>query len=446
MPDRNAIHAYIEENKDRFIEELREYCRNPAYAHDGTGIPEVPEMTAEMLRRRGVEAQVLPTTGNPIVFGEIKGEADRSLLLYGHYDVLPPGPLEDWKYEPFSAAIDDGKIFCRGVSDHRGSLVSRIQAIEAIRAVTGGSMPITVRFVVEGEEELGSKNLNAAVTQYWDRLKSDASLYSGWWRDEQDRPRMNCGMRGSLGLKLTAYGARTDMHGSYSTLVPNPVNLLCRATASMIDADNNPAVDGFYDSVMPLSPADEEALKALPFNAEKFAERFGVARVNGGLTGIDAARRHVFGATINVGRWDISGGTGVVPAKASVTVRFGLIPNQQPDEIVEKVKAHLAARGMGEVQVEVTNPPNKPARVPMESHIVEAVRDAAAYVYGKPPILMPLSSGSGPRWVFVEKGCPMVADPGVGWSGSGDHGPNENIRIADYIQGIHVAAEIFMRF
>jgi acetylornithine deacetylase/succinyl-diaminopimelate desuccinylase-like protein len=446
MIDAIKVHAYIEAHKDRFVAELQEFCRHPAYAHDGTGIPEVPERTAAMMRSRGIEAEVLPTVGNPIVIGKIEGRSRGALLLYSHYDVLPPGPAGDWKHDPFGAVIDDGKIFCRGVSDHRGSLVSRIQAVEAVRAVSGGNFPATLRFVIEGEEELGSRNLNASVTQYWDRLTSEAGLYSGWWRDEQDRPRMNCGMRGSLRLKLAASGARTDMHTSYSTLVPNPINTLCRAVATMVDADNTPAIDGFGEHIAPLTPADEEALRAIPFDAAKFAERFGVSRLNGGVQGLDAIRRHVFTPVINIGRWEISGGGGVVPATASVQVTLGLVPQQQPDDILEKARIHLARRGFHDIQVDLAAAANKPARVPMDSHIVGVVRDAATAVYGRPPIVMPLSSGSGPRWVFVEKGCAMVADPGVGWSGSSDHAPNENIRVADYIQGIHVAAEIFMRY
>jgi len=446
MSDNQKVNEYIEAHKDRFVEELRDYCRHPAYAHDGTGIPEVPELTAEMLRRRGVEASVVPSPGNPIVIGEIKGRADRSLLLYSHYDVLPPGPADRWKHDPFGAEIDDGKIYCRGVSDHRGSLVSRVQAVEAVRAVSGGRMPVTVRFVIEGEEELGSKNLHAAVTQYWDRLRSDAGLYSGWWRDEQDRVRMNCGMRGSLRLRLSAAGARTDMHTSYSTLVPNPVNALCRAIASMIDGDNNPTIDGFADAIAPLDAADEAALRAIPFDAGKFAERFGAPHLNGSVQGLDAIRRHVFAPVINTGRWELSGSTGVVPARASADVSIGLVPNQTPEDVVEKVAAHLRRRGMADVRVEVATPPNRPARVPLDAPIVACVRDAATAVYGHPPILMPLSSGSGPRWIFVEKGCAMIADPGVGWSGSSDHAPDENIRVADYVQGVHVMAEIYQRF
>jgi len=275
VSDRPDVHDYIEAHQDEFVEELREYCRHPAYAHDGTGIPEVPQLTAALMRRRGVEAEVVRSPGNPIVIGEITGRAERSLLLYSHYDVLPPGPADQWQHDPFGAQIDDGKIYCRGVSDHRGSLVSRVQAVEAVRAVSGGSLPVTVRFVIEGEEELGSKNLHAAVTQYWDRLRADAGLYSGWWRDEQDRVRMNCGMRGSLKLRLSAVGARRDMHTSYSTLVPNPVNALCRAIASMVDADNTPTIDGFADTIAPLDDADEAALRAIPFDAAKFAARFG---------------------------------------------------------------------------------------------------------------------------------------------------------------------------
>jgi acetylornithine deacetylase/succinyl-diaminopimelate desuccinylase-like protein len=443
--NRETIHKYIDDHQQQFIEELQAFCRHPAFALDGTGMEEVSKLTAELMDKRGIKCEILPTSGYPVVIGVIEGTSGRSLLCYSHYDVLPPGPRERWKFDPFSATIEGGHIYCRGISDHRGSLVSRLQAVEAIRAVEG-AVPTTLKFITEGEEELGSKHLDEAVTRYIDKVRADASLYSGWWRDEQDRPRMNCGMRGSMRVVLKCRTSGQDLHGSYATLVPNALVRLVTAIATMVTPDGDIIIDGFFENVDPLTPEDIQALKDIPFIAEKFAERFGVKRLNGGVTGLEAIKRHVFGNVLSASDFKTSGTAGTVPAEASCSLGISMVPKQLPDEILGKIQKHLAARGFFDVTAEMGRSANLPARVALTERIVGVVRDAATYVYGKPPILMPLSSGSGPRWIFVGKGIPMVADPGVGWSGSADHAPNENIKVEHYLQGIHVAAEIFLRF
>jgi acetylornithine deacetylase/succinyl-diaminopimelate desuccinylase-like protein len=443
--NKEAVHKYIDDHSEDFIKDLQEFCKHPAFAHDGTGIAGMAQRTLDLLEKRGIASEILPTSGHPVVVGVIKGKSDRSLLCYSHYDVLPPGPLDAWKFDPFSATIENGHIYARGISDHRGSLVSRIHAVEAIRA-TVGEPSCTLKFIIEGEEELGSRHLDEAVTRYFDKVKADASLYSGWWRDEQDRPRMNCGMRGSMRVSLTCRTSAQDLHGSYATLVPNPFVRLASAISTMVTADGDITIDGFNENVDPLTKEDIEALDSIPLVAEKFAERFGVKRLNGGVTGLEAKKRHVFSSVFSVSDFKTNAPGGTVPAEASCQIGISLVPKQHPDDILAKIQKHLQKRGFDDIQAKISRAGNLPARVPLTERIVGVVRDAATHVYGTPPSLVPMSSGSGPRWIFVNKGIPMVADPGVGWSGSADHAANENIRVDHYLQGIHVAAEIFLRF
>lgn len=440
---REAVDRYVEANADRMVAELQECLRQPSFATNNEGMAEGVALTRAILERRGMQVEVLETSGHPAVLGVLPGTGPKSLLLYQHYDVLPPGDLTKWDSPPFDADVRDGKVFARGAADHKGSFMARVHAIDALLA-SGEPLPVTVKFLVEGEEELGSPHLAELVDRYRERLQADAALYSGWWKDEEDRPRINCGMRGGFKVRLTARGAAHGLHGRHAPLAPNAAWKLTWALASLKHPDERVAIDGFYDDVDPVSEEDEHALATIPFNEETLKATLGIDGFVAGVSGRDAQRRSIFEPVVTLSNVVVGDGSVAdIPCIAYADLSLRLVPSQRPEAIVDALKAHLHKHGHGDIGVEVRSPLGEPARVPLDAPIARVVRRAAAEVYGVEPSVVPISSGSGPRYIFVNRlGVPMVADPGVGYDDQRDHGFNENIRLDDYFDGVRVMARI----
>lgn len=440
------INAYVDANRERMLSELQACLRQPSFAATGEGIAEGVQMVREILERRGMHVQVIEAGGHPVVLGAAEGTTPRSLLLYQHYDVLPPGDLSRWDSPPFAAETRDGHIYARGVADHKGSFMARVHAVDALLAQ--GPLPMTVKFLVEGEEEIGSTHLPDLIDKHRDLLVADAALYSGWWRDEEGRPRINCGMSGSVKVRITSRTAKHGLHGRHAPVVPNAAWLLTWALASIKGQDERVLVEGFYDDVEPLSEADQEALARIPFNREVLAKQLGLDSFLGNGSDADIVRRQVFEPTVSVN--DIKVGDGSVaniPCIAHADLNFRLVPRQDPAKILAAVERHLAGLGWGNFEVELRGRMSEPARVALTHPIVQVVQQASAAVYGVEPVNVPISAGTGPRHLFVNQlGVPMIADPGVGHDDQRDHGFNENIRIEDYFDGVKVMANIIERF
>lgn len=440
------VAEYVQNNSERLIAELQEYLQQPSFAENDEGMREGVELTRDVLERRGITTKLLPSSGYPAILGQIAGDSTRTLLLYQHYDVLPPGDTKKWTFDPFSATLHDGKIFARGAADHKGSFMARVHAVEALLAE--GSLPVTVKFLIEGEEELGSPHLLEVVQRFREDLSADAALYSGWWKDEENRARMNCGMRGGFVVRLTARGASHGLHVRHAALVPNAAWTLVCALGTLRNEEGHVLVRGFYDDVDTLTPQDEGALAKIPFNASTLLARLGLEGLRGDVDGIEAVRRQMFDPTITISNIMVGDGSEAdIPCIAHADLVISLVPSQDPGNIMDKLNSHFRLNGIERVTVELKSPLTEPARIQLSEPIVGVVQEAAKDVYGEEPILYPLSSGTGPRYVFVNKlGVPMVADPGVGHDDQRDHGFDENIRVEDYLQGIRVMAGIISRF
>jgi acetylornithine deacetylase/succinyl-diaminopimelate desuccinylase-like protein len=441
----HGIHGYIESNRERFISELRQVVQQPSISSQGVGMDECASLIEGMLEKRGFQTRLLSSGGYPAIYAERRGESRKAILCYGHYDVQPPDPLEEWASPPFAAEIRDGKIFGRGVSDHKGSLVSRLHAVDALLAVDG-TLPLTVKFILEGEEESGSRTLSEIVRQHRDLLAADFALYAGGAKDENDSPVIRCGQKGMCYVQLTCTGASQDLHSRTAALVPSPVWRLVQALASLKDEQGRVTIPGFYDDVDPVSEQDMEALRTVPFNADRMKLNWGISRFVGGVEDVEALEQYLFTPTCNIS--GISAGyTGVgmktvLPCRASAKLDLRLVPSQQPLDIVDKLRSHLEMGGFGDVEVDVLGT-FEPARTPLTHPLVRSAVQASRRVYGQEPVVMPLWSGSGPRYLFSNYlGIPMIADPGVGHSDGRHHAPNESLRIDDYIQGIHLMAEL----
>jgi acetylornithine deacetylase/succinyl-diaminopimelate desuccinylase-like protein len=445
------IQSYIKDNENRFIQELQEVARQPSISAQDVGVKVCARLFEQVLAKRGFQVQYLEAGGQPALFARRQGKEGKALLFYNHYDVQPPEPLDLWDSPPFSAEIRNGKMFGRGVSDHKGSLMARIHAIEAIVA-SEGELPITIKFILDGEEESGSPTLWTILDKNRELLKADAALWSGGAKDEEDRPTLRCGNKGVCKVRLSAETANQDLHSRWAPIVQSAAWRLVNALNVLKNDQEKILIKGFYDHIEPLTPEDETALKKFPFASDILKKNFGVSSLIDSLEGTEALKRNLFGPTCNIAGM-VSGYTGmgsktVLPCNAWARMDMRLVPNQKPLDILEKVKRHLLVNGFADIKVELLST-SIPSRTSLQSHIVKQVAESVTRVYGQEPVLHPISGGVGSRYLIEAKeylGIPMVADTGVSYADSRHHSPNENIRIADYMQGVMHMADLIKHF
>jgi acetylornithine deacetylase/succinyl-diaminopimelate desuccinylase-like protein len=436
------IYDYIDQHADAYVARLQTLCRQPSIAAQDKGMAETAHMVIELLRQVGADPQLLPTGGFPVAFGAIAGRSARTLSFYDHYDVQPPEPLDLWHSDPFAAEIRDGRIWARGVADNKGNFVARLCAVEAFQKVRG-ELPLHVKFIVEGEEEIGSPNLPAFAEAYAHLLAADGCIWEAGYKDTQGRPEIYLGVKGILYVELRVSTARSDLHSSWGAVVPNPIWRLVWALNTLKDPDERVLIPGFYDAVREPTPAEIEALERMGFDQEGHLRQFGLPQFLGGRTGIPLLVKLLFQPTCTVcgisGGYEGPGSKTVLPNRALLKLDFRLVPDQDPAQIYELLRRHLDAGGFEDIEVEVLGPEH-PARTPMDDPLVEVVVNTARQVYGLEPVVYPLTAGTGPMYELCQKfGIPSVST-GVGNAESHTHAPNENVVIADFIQGIkHIA-------
>ncbi len=443
-----AFDAYVNANRDRLIRALQDYCRHPCITGQGIGVRETAEATAGILEQLGAETRLIETDGAPVVYGEI-GTGPRTLLVYNHYDVQPPEPLDLWESDPFAAEIRNDKLFARGVADNRGDIVARVHAIEAYRAAVG-ELPLKIKFIVEGEEEIGSPSLPAFVERHRDLLAADGCLWETGSLDEQDRFVVALGLKGVLHLELRAVAANVDLHSSLATIVPNAAWRLVWALASLKTPDDRITVDGLMDHVFVPAEADLDRLRGIPFDEQRMKAELGIASFNRDLSGLDLLKKHLYEPTCTI-QGQLSGYTGaglkaVSPHEAMAKVEFRLVPNLEPELVLRLLREHLDRRGFEEIKIEVFARLH-PAQAPPDAPIVQSAISAAEEVYGAPPVVYPLMAGSGPMSYFsAGLGLPVVAAGGLIWHDARIHAPNESIRLADYVAGVRYVGRLIERF
>jgi len=442
------FNAYVEANADRFIEELKEFCRQPSIAAQGIGLEEMAELVRARMEKLGAEVRLMPVPdAPPVVYGEL-GDGPRTLLIYNHYDVQPPDPLDLWESEPFDAQIRDGKFYARGVADDKGDLLARIQATEAYLA-TLGELPLKIKWFVEGEEEVGSPHLAPFAAEHAALLTADGCLWEGGGKDESERPTFTLGLKGIMYLELRAYGAKSDLHSSVATIIPNPAWRLVWALSTLKDENDNILVDGLMEHVAEPTAAEMEMLTAIPFEEEKMKARIGISQFIRGLTGIEALKKHLYEPTCTICGFKsgyIEQGTKtVLPSEAMVKLDFRLVPNLEPDLVVELLRQHLDRRGFADIQI-VSGHGEHPAKTPPDTLIAKAATVAAHNVYGQDPVVHPLMAGSGPMYPLTQALGTPAFSAGISYPGSSVHAPNENIRLKDYFEGVRFIGELIHQF
>jgi acetylornithine deacetylase/succinyl-diaminopimelate desuccinylase-like protein len=450
MTDYKKVDAYLDANLSASLNELGKFVAQPSISAQKLGLHEAAAMVADMLRARGFTPAIHQTPGAPIVTAERKGKSDKTILFYNHYDVQPPEPLELWESPPFEPQIRDGKMYGRGISDDKGHLVARLFALDALLA-TDGELPCNVKFIVEGEEETASVNMLAFVTSHKDILKADACVWEFGGVDHTDTPMQYLGLRGIEYVELSVDLLSTDVHsGLGGSIFPNAAWRLVWALNTLKGPDEKILIPGFYDNIQPPSARDRELFAALPDVADEYKTRYGVPYFIKGLKGGNELKiEEVFTPTCTIcgltSGYQGPGSKTVLPARASAKVDFRLVPDQDPADILRKLRAHLDLRGFTDVKITDLGG-DAPARTDPDHPFIKLVVETSKDVYDKPMVLVPMVGGSGPNHPFVhDLGLP-VATAGLGYPDTRAHAPNENIRIDLYLLHAKHMARVVREF
>jgi acetylornithine deacetylase/succinyl-diaminopimelate desuccinylase-like protein len=444
--------SFIDKHRARFVDELVTWVKIPSVSSDATHAGDVvrsAEHLAERLRAlRTSRVEVWPTAGHPAVFAEWKVAPGKpTLLVYGHHDVQPVDPLNEWVSPPFEPAVREGRLWGRGVVDDKGQVFIHAKAIESFVA-TAGALPINLKLIVEGEEEIGSGNLDTLMRDHAADLKADFVCVSDTAMFGRGIPSLCVGLRGLAYVEVRVDGPALDLHsGSFGGGVLNPVNALARMIATLHDDAGRVAVAGFYDAVRPLTDAERREIAALPFDEKEWLKTTG-SPATWGERGYSTLERIWARPTLDCcgisGGFSGEGAKTIVPARASAKVSCRLVPDQEPDEIVGKLTAHFEKVAPPGVRVTVTNlHGGRPYLAPTEHPVYEVAKRAFSKAFGKPTVFI-REGGSIPfvRTIADATGKPCLL-MGFGQPDENAHAPNEWLDLENYHLGIKSAAYLY---
>ena len=449
-----SVDEHIEQNKDRFLNELLDLLRIPSVSADPkykTDVAKCAEAVKAHMQEAGLEkVEVCPTQGHPIVYGEkIIDPAKPTVLVYGHYDVQPPDPLDLWDSPPFEPVVKDAIIYARGSADDKGQFYMHVKAVEAM--VKTGNLPCNVKMMIEGEEEVGSSNLGTFVKENRKKLAADVVLISDTAMIANDVPSINTGLRGLAYLEVEVVGPNRDLHsGVYGGAVANPIHVLCEMIASLHDEERRVNIPGFYDAVKDLSEAERKELAKAPFDEKEYMRDLGVKALRG-EKGYTTEERATIRPTLDVnGIWGGYIGEGaktVLASKASAKISMRLVPDQKSDAITKLFSDHFKKIAPPYVTVTVTPHHGGEAAVtPTDSIAYKAASKAMEEAFGKKPIPT-RGGGSIPIVALFEDvlGLKTILF-GFGLDSDNIHSPNEHYGVFNYMKGITTIPKFYKNF
>lgn len=451
MPDWKQIAAACEAETPRAVQELQTLVRQPSVAAQGIGIPETVKLVCGLIESAGGTARVLTegVPGNPVIYAEFAGASDQTLLFYNHYDVQPAEPLAEWTTPPFGAEIRGGKIYGRGTADNKGEISARLAAIRALRKLNGGQLPCKVKFLIEGEEEIGSPGLYPALARYADLFKADACIWEFGGVDREGRPGLSGGVKGMAYLQLWVRHAAVDMHSSLAAVVEDPAWRLAWALNSVKAPDGQVLVKGFYDGIIPPTAKQREIANRMPFDSEGLIKTMGLTWPLLAQSQAEAIDRLTFQPTctlcgIESGYYG-SGSKTVLPKQAQAKLDCRLVPGQDPDKILAAFREHFAQAGFSDIEVSMESGQFAYWTDP-EDPFVDMVIRTAEQAWGIAPRYALSSAGTGPMFGFGQYLNLPIISTGSGYWGSGAHAPDENIRLDDFAKGIKHMALLMQEF
>src|SRR5947209_11591050 len=375
-----TIDSYLNEHASEAQSLLEQICSQPSVAAQGLGMREMADMIESLLSDAGFQTQRLLAEGAPpAIYGELPGRSPYTILLYNHYDVQPAEPLDLWNSPPFEPTVRDGKLYARGASDNKGEIAARLAAIRALRAVHG-DLPITLRWIIEGEEEVGSPHFGAIAQTYSTLLQADGCLWEGSGFDPTHRPQLGLGTKGLLYVQLDIQGTGIDAHSGSAPILPSAAWRLVQALATLRTPEGQIRIPGFYDAALPPSAAQMSAIIDQPDQDTQLREAYKVERFVDDLRGADLRKREAFTPTCNIAGL-VSGYTGegsktVLPARAMAKIDFRLVPEQDPQDILTKLQAHLATAGYSDIRITVFGKAD-PVVTPIDDPFVKRIATIA---------------------------------------------------------------------
>ncbi len=428
------LFEYIDRNKSRYIDWAARLISQPSVSAHRSGLRECAEVVADMLEKIGISTSLFEVKDSgPVVFGHLNSEAHATLMFYNHYDVQPAEPLEKWTIPPFTPTVKNERLYGRGAADNKGNIAARLAAIDALLS-TYGELPVNVKMLIEGGEEVGSPGLKEFVEREKERLFADGCIWEYGYRNKKGAPVISLGVKGMLYVEVEAAGLEKEIHSSWGVIVENPAWRLVHALATLRSPEGKVLLDNFYDEV---SYGGEELLEGLSI------EDFGPPEKLTPSAGENPLKTLLLQPTVNINGiysgYTGPGGKTIIPSMAMAKLDFRLVPRQDPEKIYKKLVEHLREKGFDDLTVKMVQS-YPAARTSPDSFLARLVADTAEEVYGVKPVVIPSGAASGPMYVITDiLGIPCVST-GVGYYGSSVHGPDENIRIEDFVAGIkHIA-------
>jgi acetylornithine deacetylase/succinyl-diaminopimelate desuccinylase-like protein len=445
---------YIEAHQERLLGELSAFLEIPSVStapqHRGD-TQRAAAFLLEQLKLLGFEAQVFETAGHPIVYAErLMSETAPTVLIYGHYDVQPPEPLELWTTPPFAPTVRDGKLYARGASDDKGQIYAHLKGVEAVLEGRG-TLPLNVKFLIEGEEEIGSPNLVPFIESHTDLLAADIVLISDGAMAAPETPTITYGLKGLAYIEVWVRGAAMDLHsGAFGGGAPNPINGLAKMIAALHDDAGRVAVPGFYDAVLDITPEEREVFKRAPFDETALAAELGVSALPG-ESGYAALERLWARPTLDCngigGGFQGEGSKTVIPAEAMAKISCRLVPNQTPQEITRKLGDYLRSLAPEGLTVEVIDlHGGDGALTPLTSEAVQAAGRALSDVYGKETVFARTGGTIPVASTFQKRLGADVVFVGMGLESDRAHSPNEKFDLVNYYRGVEVSAALLEAF
>jgi succinyl-diaminopimelate desuccinylase len=446
-----AFAKYIDSHQQAFVDDLVELLRIPSVSADSQHAGDIRRAADWMLARfqkMGLAAELVPTAGHPLVIAESPQVPGKPVaLVYGHYDVQPPDPLDEWITPPFEPAIRDGNVYARGATDDKGQMLTHVMSVESWLK-SGEPLPLQVKFLIEGEEEVGSAHLEPFVAENRERLACDCVVISDCGQFAPGVPAITYGLRGIAYYELKLFGPRQDLHsGTFGGGVTNPAGTLVSLLAALKDADGRIQVPGFYDDVVPLTDAEREQFRKLPFDETDFHRQLAVDG-SWGEAGFTNIERRWARPTCDVNGltsgYQGEGAKTVLPARASAKLSFRLVPNQDPLKLTQALQQFVESRLPPGIRMELVDHHGAPGVViPLESPYIKAAAAAIESGFGTPPVYI-REGGSIPiAGTFARELDADVLLLGWGQNDDNTHSPNEKFSLADYQRGILSSAHLW---
>ncbi len=447
--------SYLEANHDQALEGLKDFLRIPSvstHPHHKADVLHCAEYLADELRRIGMKrVDVVPTAGHPIVYAEwLEAPGQPTVLMYGHYDVQPAEPFDLWESDPFDPTIRDGNLFARGSTDDKGQVWLHVKALEA-HLEQHGRLPVNVKMLIEGEEEVASAHLDAYIERHKEDLTANVVMISDTTMYDYERPAIGYGLRGLVYMEIQIEGPNKDLHsGGYGGSVANPLNILSGIISEMIDSDGRIAIPGFYDDVVPLKDTEGAAFTALAFSEDEYAERLGVAELKG-EKGYSTLERIWARPTLDVngllGGFTGEGSKTVIASKGMAKVSMRLVPNQDPEVIAQAFEAYVKKLAPSSVKINILrHGTGKPILTPRDHPAVKAVDQAITQGFGISPVYIREGGSIPVVATFQERlGLPTVL-MGFGLPDCDAHAPNEKFNLKNFYRGIISAAWFYQEY